>query len=91
MTRDQIRYYERKKADGEAPMEAMRCVKQRLSDLVYQQMLNDALGTRTGPGGQRGDDSDSSATGSQPQHRLFGQATPGPATNQPKPPLPRVS
>lgn len=36
-------YYERKKADGKTPMEAMRCVKRRLSDMVYQQMLNDAL------------------------------------------------
>jgi transposase len=84
-------YYERKKADGKAPMEAMRCVKRRLSDIVYQQMLNDALRTRTGPGGQRGNDSDSSATGSQPRHRLFGQATPGPASKHPKPPLPKVS
>lgn len=24
-------------------MEAMRCVKRRLSDIVYQQMLNDAM------------------------------------------------
>ena len=34
-------YYDRKKTDGKAPMEAMRCVKRRLSDIVYQQMLND--------------------------------------------------
>ena len=51
MARGQIRnpsqgrdYFERKKAAGKAPMEAMRCVKRRLFDLVYQQMLNDALG-----------------------------------------------
>jgi transposase len=44
-------YYERKKADGKAPMEAMRCVKRRLSDIVYQQMLNDAVtSNRDGPG-----------------------------------------
>ena len=48
MARVQIRnpsdgrdYYERKKADGKSPMEAMRCVKRRLSDIVFQQMLND--------------------------------------------------
>ena len=41
-----------------------------------------------GPGGHRGNDSESSATGSQPQHRLFGQATPGPANQQPKPATP---
>lgn len=73
-------YYERKKADGKAPMEAMRCVKRRLSDIVFRTMLNDTVRTtdatsRTGPGGQRGDDSDSSAAGSQPPHQLFGQAT----------------
>src|SRR6478609_934436 len=48
-------YYDRKKADGKAPMEAMRCVKRRLSDIVFQTMLNDAVRTteattRTGPG-----------------------------------------
>jgi len=42
-------YYERKRADGKAAMGAMRCVKRRLSDIVYQQMLNDAL-THTGGG-----------------------------------------
>lgn len=82
-------YYDRKKADGKSSMEAMRCLKRRLSDLVYRQMLDDAVGT--GPGGHRGNDSDSSATGSQPQHRLFGQATPGPVNDQPKPALPKVS
>ena len=68
-------YYDRKKSDGKAPMEAMRCVKRRLSDIVFQTMLNDAVRTtRTGPGGQRGDDSDSSAGLTAP-HQLFGQAT----------------
>jgi hypothetical protein len=86
-------YYDRKKNSGKSSMEAMRCLKRRLSDLVYRQMLNDALKPDkvTGPGGQRDSDSDSSATGSQPQHRLFGQATPGPAAHQPKPRLPQVS
>ena len=59
MARVQIRnpsqgrdYYERKKADGKTPMEAMRCVKRRLSDIVYHQMLHDALDRpgRDGPG-----------------------------------------
>ncbi len=82
-------YYAHKKATGKSSMEAIRCLKRRLSDLVYRQMLDDALGTS--PGGHRGNDSDSSATGSQPQHRLFGQATPGPVNDQPKPALPKVS
>ena len=95
MARVQIRnpsegrdYYERKKADGKAPMEAMRCVKRRLSDIVYQQMLNDALTqARTGPGGQQGNDSDSSVTGSHPGTGSSDKPLPGPADNQPKTPL----
>lgn len=85
-------YYDRKKAAGKSSNEAMRCLKRRLSDAVYRTMLDDAVKAQvTGPGGQRGSDSDSSATGSQPQHRHFGQATPGPVTTQPKAPLPKVS
>jgi transposase len=57
MARVQIRnpsdgrdYHERKKADGKAPMEALRCVKRRLSDIIYQQMLNDTMAQTDGPG-----------------------------------------
>jgi transposase len=85
-------YFDRRTAEGKTSMEAMRALKRRLSNIVYHCMLDDTIqGTRTGPGGQRGNDSDSSATGSQPQHRHFGQATPGPATKHSKPPLPKVS
>ena len=45
----------------------MRALKRRLSNIVYRTMLDDAMAAQaTGPGGQRGSDSDSSATGSQP-------------------------
>jgi len=89
-------YYDRKKSGGKSSMEAMRCLKRRLSDTVYRTMLTDLAHHHTpaqvtGPGGQRGNDSDSSVAGSQPQHRHFGQATPGPVTPQPKPALPKVS
>jgi len=85
-------YYERKKADGKAPMEAMRCVKRRLSDIVYHQMLNDALAQAgTGPGGQQGNDSDSSATDSHPNAGSSDKPLPGPAENQPRTPLPTAS
>jgi transposase len=98
MARVQIRnpsegrdYYERKKAAGKTPMEAMRCVKRRLSDIVYQQMLNDALAhTKTGPGGQQGNDSDSSVAGSHPSASSSDKPLPGPATSQPKTPLRRA-
>ncbi|MBM7513228.1 transposase [Nocardioides cavernae] len=77
-------YYDRKKADGKAPMEAMRCVKRRLSDIVFKTMLDDAVRSSpplegTGPGGHRGNDSDSSATGSQPHTGSSDKSLPGPA------------
>ena len=89
-------YYDRKKADGKAPMEAMRCVKRRLSDIVFQAMLNDAVRTteattRTGPGGQRGNVSDSSAAGSHPQASSSDRSLPGPAETDPRTPLPAAS
>jgi len=35
-------YYRRKLAAGKTPMEALRCLKRRLSDVVYRQMVADA-------------------------------------------------
>jgi transposase len=85
-------YYERKKAGGKAPMEALRCVKRRLSDIVYQTMLNDTVrAAGTGPGGQRGHDSDSSATGSHPHTGSSDKSLPGPAEQQPTTTLPTAS
>jgi transposase len=81
-------YYDRKRADGKGPMEAMRCVKRRLSDIVFQQMLNDAIThSVTGPGGQQGNDSDSSVTDSHPNAGSSDKPLPGPAKPQPKTPL----
>jgi transposase len=81
-------YYDRKKASGKSSMEAMRCLKRRLSDAVYRTLLNDlatttSAATRTGPGGQRGNVSDSSATGSQPHTGSSDKPLHGPATAQP--------
>jgi transposase len=45
--------YRRKLAAGKTSMEAMRCLKRRLSDQVYKQMIKDATAAGTGPGGQR--------------------------------------
>jgi transposase len=86
-------YYDRKKADGKALMEAMRCVKRRLSDIVYQQMLNDALATtpRTGPRGHRGNGSDSCATSSHPHAGSSEKSLPGPANNKTRTRLPSAS
>ena len=76
-------YFDRKKAAGKTSMEAMRCLKRRLSDLVYRTMLGDYTASKvTGPGGQRGNDSDSSATGSQPHTGTSDKPLPGPASHQ---------
>ena len=80
-------YFDRKKNSGKTSMEAMRCLKRRLSDLVYRQMVNDAIThATTGPGGQQGNDSDSSATGSHPSTGSSDKPLPGPAKHQPTTP-----
>lgn len=75
-------YYDRKLAEGKTGKEALRALKRRISDALYARLQQDARRAAqavvTGPGGQPGNDSDTSATGSHPEHRLFGQATPGP-------------
>jgi transposase len=79
-------YYDRRKADGKTSMEAMRCVKRRLSDIVYRHMVNDAIThTVTGPGGQRGTATDSSATGSHPNAGTSEKPLPGPANSEATP------
>ena len=85
-------YFDRKKADGKSSNEAMRCLKRRLSDAVYRVMIDDlAATTRTDPGGQPGNDSDSSATGSQPNTGSSDKPLPGPVTTKPRTPLPAAS
>jgi transposase len=85
-------HFDRKKATGKTSMEAMRCLKRRLSDLVYKTMLEDLVAAqKTGPGGQRGNDSVSSATGSQPTAGSSDKSLPRPARTKPKPALPTAS
>jgi hypothetical protein len=80
-------YYDRKKVDGKTSMEAMRCVKRRLSDIVYRRMLDDAITHAvTGPGAQRGTATDSSATGSHPNTGTSEKPLPGPANLHATPP-----
>ncbi|MFC8501769.1 IS110 family transposase [Pedococcus sp. NPDC057267] len=85
-------YFDRTKARGKTSNEAMRCLKRRLSDIVFRTMLNDAAHTMaTSPGGQRGNDSDSSATGSQPHTGTSDKPLPGPVNTQPRTALPVAS
>ncbi len=79
-------YYDKKIAEGKTHKEALRSLKRRISDTVFARLQADARRVSaglaaTGPGGQPGNDSASSAAGSHPARRLFGQATPGPGTS----------
>ena len=75
-------YYRRKLAEGKTPLEALRCLKRRISDAIYRQLLADAAqaAESADPGGHCGASLDSSAVDLHPPHRHFGSATPGPAT-----------
>ncbi|MHB1486103.1 MAG: IS110 family RNA-guided transposase [Acidimicrobiales bacterium] len=59
-------YYDRKVAEGKTHKEALRCLKRRISDAIYDCLVEDAKRKKQGPGGQAGNDSSSSATGSHP-------------------------
>src|SRR3954451_24518548 len=62
-------YYRRKRAAGKNPMEAMRCLKRRISDAIYRQLSADAeraallaaVADNAGPGGHCGAPHQSSA------------------------------
>ena len=83
-------YYRRKLAAGKTRMEAMRCLKRRISDAVYRQLLADARRSRrppeaprqlnTGPGGHCGASQESSAVDLPPHIDTSDQPLPGPAT-----------
>jgi transposase len=84
--------YDRKAAAGKTPHEAMRCLKRRPSGLACKTMLGDLVtGAGTGPGGHRGNVSDSSAAGSHPHTSSSDKSLPGPAKRQPRTPLPVAS
>lgn len=76
-------YYRRKRADGKSPLEALRCLKRRLSDVVYRCLIDD-LAAKS-PGGQSGASVQSSATdlipmagtSEQPLSGLTADHTPG--------------
>ena len=81
-------YYDRKVAAGKTPMEAMRCLKRRLSDIVYHQMVLDARAKAASPGGHVGTATGSSAAGLHPAAGTSEKSLPGPATSDPAPPRP---
>jgi transposase len=78
-------YYDEKRAEGKTGKEALRCLKRQISDAIFACLQAGARRaaaiTAKSPGGQPGHHSESRAAGLHPAHRLFGQATPGPATH----------
>lgn len=85
-------YYDRKIAAGKSPNEAMRCLKRRLSDIVYRAILDDYIATKaTGPGGHRGASLQSSAAGSHPHTDTSDKSLPGPVTSKPTTTLAKAS
>lgn len=85
-------YFDRKMAEGKTRKMALRALKRRISDVLYATMSADQRRQdASGPGGQPGNDSHTSVAGSNPEHRHFGRATPGPDTTLQPPPTPTLS
>ena len=72
-------YYRRKLAEGKKPLEAIRCLKRRISDALYRQLVADARAVETGPGGHCGATQESSAVDLPPHIDTSDQPLPGPA------------
>ena len=72
-------YYQRKLANGKTRMEAKRCLKRRISDALYRQLVADARTSGTGPGGHCGASLKSSAVDLPPHIDTSDQPLPGPA------------
>jgi transposase len=73
-------YYRRKLAAGKTRAEAMRCLKRRISDALYRQLLADgkavaAVAENAGPGGHRGASLKIQRGRLTPAHQHFGSAT----------------
>ena len=84
-------YYRRKRAEGKKPLEAIRCLKRRISDAIYRQLVTDAHAAAetdgdlastvsAGPGGHCGASHESSAVDLPPPIDTSDQPLPGPAT-----------
>jgi transposase len=72
-------YYRRKLAAGKTSMEALRCLKRRLSDVIYRQLVADQRARDAGPGGHCGATQESSAVDLPPHIDTSDQPLPGPA------------
>ncbi len=77
-------YYRRKRAEGKKSSEALRCLKRRISDVIYRQLIDDArrsakTDASASPGGHCGASRKSSAVDLPPHIDTSDQPLPGPA------------
>jgi transposase len=85
-------YFRRKRLEGKGGLEAMRCLKRRLSDLVYRQLVADSRTPGAdhhgwaGTGGHSGATLQSSAVDLPPDIDTSDQSLPGPAPSTLPPP-----
>jgi hypothetical protein len=80
--------YRRRVAEGKTPMEAMRCLRRRPSDVACRQLAADALAQQAGPGGHSGATVLSSAADLPPHIGTSDQPLPRPVSATLPPPLP---
>jgi transposase len=78
---DGRRYYQRKIAAGKTVKEARRCLKRRISDAIYRQLVRDTQAAERGPGGQLGATTKISAANPTPTVDSSIKPQPGPLTN----------
>lgn len=77
-------YYRRKRAAGKSHREALRCLKRRLSDTVYRQLVRDADTLKgAGPAGHTGATPTSCAAGLHPITSTSDKSLTGPAKPHP--------
>lgn len=81
-------YYLRKRAEGKTRLEAMRCLKRRISDAVYRALVHDH--DLASPGGQVGATLQSSAADTNPMVGTSDQSQPG-LTTEPTPDIAAAS
>lgn len=86
-------YDRRKRAEGKKPLEVVRCLKRKIADAIYRQLVADAQlaaghNFGTGPGGHCGASQGSSAVDLPPHIDTSDQPLPGPATTTLRPATP---
>jgi transposase len=84
-------YYRQKLAAGKTTMEALRCLKRRLSDIVYRQMVRDAQRIAAGSGGHMGAATNSGAAGLIPTASTSDKSLPEPANHEDRTPASSAS